>query len=237
MHEWYQKGFISDASLTKTEQYDSYHAGIYMLTGAGNTAYEGQQSRLVKSAHGYDTYEVALNDPVFTTEAAAATITSVARVSKHPEKAVKLLEYINTDPTIYNLLIHGIEGKHYQKLNDQMISIPIDTRYKCLEYVIGNSFNGYVVYPEPENKNELTLQTHREANSSPILGFVFDTKPVSEEVSQCKSVYDDLYPAIASGIVDPQIAVPEFLAQLERAGSQKVIEEMQRQIDAFLKTK
>ena len=39
------------------------------------------------------------------------------------------------------------------------------------------------------------------------------------------------------GVLDPDTALPEFRAKLKAAGIDKVVEEKQRQLDAWLETK
>ena len=53
-------------------------------------------------------------------------------------------------------------------------------------------------------------------------------------VSAVKAEYEL---ALDSGSMDPDKYMPEFLEKLENAGAQKIIDEVQRQVDEWKKTK
>ncbi len=73
------------------------------------------------------------------------------------------------------------------------------------------------------------------ANAIPsvILGFAFNPEPVQSELAQTASVVQEYWPALELGTVDPDTVLPEFLDKLDKAGAQKIIDEMQKQIDAW----
>lgn len=53
--------------------------------------------------------------------AASASNTAISINSKHPERAMQLIGLMNTEKgkDLYNLLVFGIEGEHYTKVNDK----------------------------------------------------------------------------------------------------------------------
>ena len=55
--------------------------------------------------------------------AASASNTAISINSKHPERAMQLIGLMNTEKgkDLYNLLVFGIEGEHYTKVNDKEI--------------------------------------------------------------------------------------------------------------------
>jgi putative aldouronate transport system substrate-binding protein len=58
---------------------------------------------------------------------------------------------------------------------------------------------------------------------------------VQSEISQCQSVRQEYLPALELGTVDPDAVLPEFLDKLDKAGAQKIVDEMQKQINAWKK--
>jgi putative aldouronate transport system substrate-binding protein len=84
---------------------------------------------------------------------------------------------------------------------------------------------------------EATKKINMEAAPSPLLGFSFNPEPVNSELAQCKSVVDEFLPGLENGAVDPSALLPQFLDKLEKAGASRLIAEMQKQIDAWKKTK
>ena len=70
--------------------------------------------------------------------------------------------------------------------------------------------------------------------SSSHAGFVFDPNPVSSEIAACENVLAQYtgqltYPAFK----DPTAFVEEFRSELKANGMDKIIEEAQRQLDAW----
>lgn len=66
------------------------------------------------------------------------------------------------------------------------------------------------------------------------MGFVFDSTPVQSAVNRCKTVTDKYHNVLMSGYLDPEDALPRFLAELEEAGIGAVITEKQAQLDTWL---
>ena len=52
-----------------------------------------------------------------------------------------------------------------------------------------------------------------------------------------RSILDEFGKALYTGSVDPDVYVPKLLKKLDAAGVDRVIEEMQRQVDAWKQTK
>lgn len=52
-----------------------------------------------------------------------------------------------------------------------------------------------------------------------------------------KAVNDEYYAALATGTVDPEKYLPIYEEKLNRAGSETIRAEKQRQLDAWLKAK
>ena len=73
------------------------------------------------------------------------TMISVTTNSKYPEKAVEVLNIINTDPEFYNLFIWGIEGEDYA-LNEEGQVVVLETnQYDDMHlrnWAYGNTFLG-----------------------------------------------------------------------------------------------
>ena len=69
-----------------------------------------------------------------------------------------------------------------------------------------------------------------------MLGFTFDAEPVKAEIGKTNAVYDEYYRAIDLGVAS-EAKYNEFVAKLKDAGSDKIIAEMQKQIDAWKTSK
>ena len=86
----------------------------------------------------------------------------------------------------------------------------------------------------------MRCEEYRKFNSAdPLIstGFIFDNSSVLTEISALTNVRDKYIDAIGSGAVDPAEAIPEMNEALKKAGLDKVIQEKQAQLDAFISAK
>jgi ABC-type sugar transport system, periplasmic component len=236
---WNLAGYIrKDAISIDNDPVADFKAGKYVVSMGGNLAYDGSLAASAKFSYGYDWYEARLTDPIFQTSSITATINSITARCKNPDRAVMFEELLNTNTDLLNLLAFGVENKHYTKVSDGVISIATDSKYNTgWFWSIGNNFKRYIIAPDTLEANQKTLDTHAKAKGSPLLGFIFDSTPVLDQIAQCKSVYDEYFRALQVGAVDPDKTYPEFIDKLEKAGASTIIAEEQKQIDAWLATK
>ena len=64
--------------------------------------------------NGYISVDAPAGIAHLTTGGITATMQAINRNSKNPERAMMLLELLNTDKDLYNLLNFGIKDKHYK---------------------------------------------------------------------------------------------------------------------------
>lgn len=57
------------------------------------------------------------------------------------------------------------------------------------------------------------------------------------EVTACTNVYQKYVPALLCGSLDPETTIPVLNEEMEKAGIQKIIDEKQSQLDAYLASK
>ena len=173
-----------------------------------------------------------------TTGGITATMQAINRNSKNPERAMMLLELLNTDKDLYNLLNFGIKDKHY-KIDADGFMVPGDDQKGYNPYVPWMFASNYLANVEkgmPKTVWEDTKKINESAIPSKLLGFTFDAEPVKAEIGQTNAVYDEYSRAIDLGVAS-EAKYNEFVAKLKAAGSDKIIAEMQKQIDAWKTSK
>lgn len=73
---------------------------------------------------------------------------------------------------------------------------------------------------------------------SPLLGYVFDSSDVMTEIAAVNHVLDEYMPSLECGVIaDVDEAIDHFNAALDAAGMDVIIQENQRQLDAWLEQK
>ena len=150
-----------------------------------------------------------------------------------------------------NLLNYGIEGVHYEKVpvsaeeKEAVKGKPYvyDTKVKLIEekrkdysvpyWIQGGLFNTYVQDTEPADKWSTYKEFNDQAVNAPSFGFDFNSEPVSTEIAGFRNILDEFGPSLFTGSVEPSEYLPELQKKLEATGLQKVIDEMQKQIDEW----
>ena len=150
---------------------------------------------------------------------------------------MKLLELVNTDADLFNVLAYGIEGKNYEKVGENTIRLNYDMPYAFTDWNIGDTFNGYLLEGKPENTFEEISRINDEAEKSPLLGFSPNLDNLKVEVAGCRSAVSEFLKTLDYGMVDVDASYEAFMAKLQAAGADKIISEVQTQIDQWLASK
>ena len=178
---------------------------------------------------------VSTATPIYFDTANATTVmNAISRTSEDPERAMMFLQLANTDEQVCNMINFGIEGKHYTKTGSKNIEINPDAAYNPGEtWGISNNLLCYYVPGQQDGLWDEYRDFNKGAIPSPTLGFSFDTTPVKTEVGACNNVIATFNTAISSGMLNPDTDYPKIKAKLQQAGMDKIIDEEQKQIDAW----
>ncbi len=152
---------------------------------------------------------------------------------KNPEKALQLLELVNTDSKVRDALYYGLEGVDFEYTTDGKLH-RITTDWPMAGYTQGSFFAATQLDTDEHNQWAEVKELNANAIASPALGFQFDyADTVGDEVINCKEIWERWKGELLTGTVDPQEAVPQMMSELRDAGFDKIIEEAQKQLDAF----
>lgn len=230
MRDWFLKGYIRNDIASNPGQ----SSNLVKIAATPTTWIPGCEAELAPLI-GYEPVYTYFEDIYLDANAGSDTMTAINRASKNPEKAMQIIELVNTDKDVLNTLVFGIEGKHYKKTSDDSIELISDgSRYLGANYAwrFGNSFNAYRLPGVAEGTAEETIRLNETAKVSPISGFVFNSEPVKEALTQVNAIRNE-YKALELGAVDLEI-YDEYLKKLDSAGMQEILAECQRQLDAYM---
>lgn len=235
LHEWFKKGYIRADIASVTSDTTEVSAGKYAVTTG--TAKPGAAAEIF-NRYGYEVEVVEILKPYLTTSSTKATMTGIGAKSKNPEKAVQLIELVNTDKDFYNLISFGIEGKHYEKLEDGRVKLIANSGFDfgSSAWKLGNQFNAMVLDGQEPDIWEATKKQNDDSVKSPALGFVFDTDPVVNNMAQIMTVMQK-YKVRNTGAEDPDSYWSTYLAELKTAGRDEVKAELQKQLNEFKNNK
>ncbi|MBQ7960003.1 MAG: ABC transporter substrate-binding protein [Clostridia bacterium] len=226
MYDFYKNGYIRK-DIVSAEGSTVGKAGItFSVYKPGIEAvYKGQ---------GLDLNAAVIEKPVIEK---CQALTVLGKDSKHPVEALKILLEVNTNKELFNLLTLGIEGVHYEMVDDNTFRYIGDNTTN--DYWIngawrfGNQFNSYVQEGAEADVWEQTAAYNESAEISPFIGFAIDNKPIRTELAQLETLISR-YSVMNVGAQNPDEYYDKFLAELKTAGSEKVAAEYERQVNEFL---
>ena len=239
MRNFYNKGYLmKDVNITANTaaQKDALKKngkwlvrpnGYYPLNELQATAEAGYTVDVVKAFRPYV--------PTWSTTGAMQAISAT---SKNKERALMFLNLVNTDQKLRNLVGSGIEGTHFTLEGDIMTQTEQGKNaYQTWNIGIANPIGLlYRVVGEPENKWDAFKEYNEAGIPTPTFGFVFDQTPVKDEIAALNNVIKEFNSIVFTGSVDPEVYLPKYIEKMKEQGSQKVIDEMQTQLDAWLAT-
>jgi putative aldouronate transport system substrate-binding protein len=237
MHNWFKAGYINkdaatsqliEPNIVKADKAFSYFLNFH-------PAIMGQEERKI----GKEMVFAELQPEHYaTTSKVLVGLWGISQNSENPERAMMFLNLMYTDKDIVNLMLWGIEDKHYVKVSDTSIDYPAGLDSKTVGYfnefwLMGNPFLSYTMKAEdPEIWNK-TKAYNESAVKSKALGFAFNTEPVKNEITALSNVTQQYRKILETGTIDPAKKLPEFISKLKAAGIDKVIAEKQKQLDAW----
>lgn len=164
----------------------------------------------------------------------------ISTTSKNPERTARFLNLLNTDPVVKNLVVYGIEGKHYKKVNSNTVEIIADSGYSMAgnTWALGNVFIDYLKSTDDPEKLTKLKEFNEKGKVRAGTGFVFDSSSVSHLIPQ---ITDAMKPygnigAYGSVDIDYDAEMEKYNAALEKTPIKQIQEEMQKQYDEFLKS-
>ncbi|MBM7565925.1 ABC transporter substrate-binding protein [Paenibacillus sacheonensis] len=237
MRDWFQKGYVRKDAATLSDTSGDRKAGKPVVVTEGNVK-PGGEVEMTGALGGKQVVDVKLSEPYLLTSSIISTMTGVSKTSKNPERAVMFLDLLFSDKELFNILAHGIEGKHYTKVDENTVDVIKEGGYDPnTDWEFGNQFNGFYRKGQEPGIWDETIKINETAKASPLLGFSFDPTPVKTEIAQLSTVTSQYVPLLDTGAVDPDKMLPEFVAKLKTAGVDRVIAEEQKQIDAWKASK
>lgn len=242
--DWYKKSYIrKDIATVKNLEADRGKVDGYSVW---NDFYLGDGAGIkdtLSTKYGFEVEIIPMRDYDSIASGTSATSTCIPFTSEHPERAMMLLGALS-DPAnkeLYNLLVYGLENKHYKKISENRIElfpdagVESDKSYGVYKWVVANTMNSYELSTEPENYNQWLDNVHKNAEPSLIMGFSFNRTEVEDYIAQISAVKKEFDVNKFYAFPDHEALYQQYVAKLKTAGADKVLVEIQKQIDTFAK--
>jgi putative aldouronate transport system substrate-binding protein len=176
--------------------------------------------------------------------------TAISANCAEPERAMMILNLVNTDSELATMMRFGIEGKHYIKNDQGKMQFEGSERnggeradygyYYWYAAPVGN----LTIVNAPEGligPNGIMLTEMQKYNQTAVIpnhmGFVFDITPVSNEVAACTNVVMEYRDTLRNGQLGSEeevdTTIDEFVAKLKSNNVDKIVAEVQSQINTW----
>lgn len=231
MKEFYDKGYTPADVASKTEVNAEVKSGKYVV-------FNGQMSAEKSSArHGFECYENKAQYGMINRNNVTNALTCISRTSKHPEKALALLNLIWEDRELSNLLAFGIEGLDYEVTKNP----GTDERFvdaangNDVKWAIWHNWLGplWDQWDSDWNSTEslvLRQNLNKSAQKSPIIGFLPDLSDLKTEVAMCSSIKTECETILKSGSEpDFDTYYAEMKGRYEEAGLYDIVDAFNKQ--------
>lgn len=237
MTEMYNKGYVYKDAATSDEGGDPLIKNNVTFSTVVNSETGIEASRF--STTGYEVVCPMITQEPLSTGSATKFSWAIPTTSKEPEAAARFLNLMYTNADIENLLAWGIEGRDYELNEAGEAVVKEDAVYHSADFLWGNQFNAY---PAVGQGGDFRTVSQEELESAPVskyFGCAVDTAPITNDLTAVYNVIQQYKGGYESG----SVAVPdtyeeyqngEFCKALDAAGMQKVLDEYQTQLDAWL---
>ena len=234
--DFYKKGYVRSDVLTATDQLQRMKEGktFVML----QPVKPGKAKELFKDSI-YEFGQTEVTKPLIDYLAGTGSMQAISATSKNPARVARFLNLLNSDPYVKNLIVHGIEGKHYKKISDSIIEPIPNSGYDLYQdsWSIGNVYLDYVTQYEDPDKLEKLKKFSDSGIDSRVNKYLAeendDLEQFSEEIKQVNAKYKK---QLVLGVIDPDSTIKKFNDELKKAGIDEYIAESQKMYDEYLKT-
>ena len=235
-YEYAGKGYI-DPRYQESREKASEYRNKEMLEGKWlfcNLTYRSGDSGFFDP--NLDMRFIMMSKPIAMAAQVQNSMLAIPSGSANTERAVMLLELLNTDPKALNMLNYGLEGRHYH-LNNGLVEFDEESRKNYSPWTAGQG-NNWILIPSiftgPDYPEEIQ-ECYGNVEALPLQGFQLDISQLGSEYNQVMTVCEKYVYALMSGAMDPEGNLEAFRQELKEAGVDKVVANAQTQLDAYMK--
>lgn len=231
---WKDKGWLySDA---KFNQYEGFDNGKVAAVGANIFSASERIDTITKNVPGAKVETVYLNPQTRYIFSAGDNMLAVPSTSKHVNEAVALMNWIKKDQKNYDLWSYGVEGVNY-KLTDGAVNvsgISDENKYNTNVWMWNDLRLARFSTNYPKKDIETLKSWDSNSKVTPFVGFTLDQSKIKSQISNIQAIMKEYIPNLGFGVTDYKNVKDEMMKKLQAAGLQDVIDETQKQINAYV---
>ena len=239
LHKWYLAGYIHpDAATIDSTTSDK---SIPVRCGVAWKGYRGYSN---PADWGFNVKTTIYDGPHIsrTNEQGSMAGICAACDDAHVTACLKYLELLNTDRQFRDILAYGIEGKHFEYLDNGTV-LRTQTgrdRYQVGLYLTGSVVNASVesvsrdFLSDPDQWVKVYEGYETDGIFSQTKGFSYDVTRKEDIITALTAIYSDYTTELRTGTSDPDVVIPEMKKRMEAAGIYEVVEDIQQQLNEWL---
>ena len=239
LHRWYQRGYIHpDASTIEGTSADKTIPVRFGVAWRGYLGYSNP------AEWGFTVKTSIYDGPYLSrvTEQGAMLAICAACSEERASAALKYIELLNTDRTFRDILAYGIEGKHFDYLDNGTVlrTQAGRERYAPRLYTMGSVVNASVesvstdFVADPDQWAKVFEGYDAYAIRSRTRGFSYDQTRKPDIIAAVNAIYANYATDLRTGTSDPDTVIPKMRAEMEAAGIRELIDDINGQLEAWL---
>lgn len=168
-------------------------------------------------------------DTVLSNASVQGSLNGISSGCENPEKALQLLQLVNTDSKVRDWFYYGVEGENFE-YQDGFVN-KLNQDWTMAGYTQGTFFNVTGLVGSEAGAWDEVKELNENAVESVMIGFSVAPDGLETEIANCNAVYAKYKSELWTGTADPEELVSKIISELKDAGWQKIADEAQRQID------
>lgn len=234
--EWAEKGYLMSDTSTFENPDHGFEYGMVAAVDSNVMRVSERVDGMKKTLPEAEPYTIYLEPETRWIYSAGDNMLAVPSTSKHVNEAVQLMQWFKCNQENYDLWSYGVESVNYEKNGEaiDVSNIAAENVWSPMVWM----WNDMDVARFSANFSQDAIQRLKDWDSqsqaSPLLGFVLDQSNIKAETSQITAIMTEYADNLAKGELDVNEVRDEIIGKMKAAGIDKVIEETQKQVDAFV---
>lgn len=238
LHRWYKAGYIHPDAAT----IDSTAADKSFPVRFG-VAWKGYMGYSNPADWGFHVKTLTYEGPFISRQSEQGAMFGICAACSE-ERVIECLKYIellSTDRKFRDILAYGIEGKHFEYLDNGTVLTTRTgaDRYATRLYQTGSFVNASVasisrdILADPDQWEKVFEEYDTEGIYSKTHGFHYSESRKESIITALQAIFGDYSTELRTGTSDPDVVIPKMRARMEAAGFDELLADVQDQINEW----
>ena len=243
MYDWRLKGYIDPETINYTDEgHGLFGRGDFLvytqpLKGNNIKAVEMYTQHHKPEDPEWECTEIILQPKYIVTAHTAGSMFGIPVSTLNPNKAMQYLNLMHSDETLVNLMLFGVEGVNYTRLDDRRVDVTPDAAWYNVHagaWTVGDVRLQYVLANEDPEKNEKLIAFANGVPETVCLGFRLNLRKLKKETAAVNAVIKEYANPLMCGLVapnNPKHGIEAMKTALKEAGIDTILETAAKQYE------